>query len=71
MLIRRDCLSILFLSLFLGGCASATVTAVGDPERPITINAYITIDIKGLKDTADNIEDYVSGDESIQSVKGE
>ena len=40
------------------GC---TVKAVGDPNRPITINAHITIDIKGLHKTANNIEDYVSG----------
>ena len=46
--------------VFLCGC---TVKAVGDPNRPITINAHVTIDIKGLKDTASNIEDYVSGKE--------
>jgi hypothetical protein len=40
------------------GC---TVKAVGDPNRPITINAHITIDVKGLHKTANNIEDYVSG----------
>ncbi len=43
---------------FISGC---TVKAVGDPKRPITINAHITLDIKGLKDTATDIEDYVSG----------
>ena len=41
----------------VGGC---TVKAVGDPKRPITINAHVTIDIHGLKDTASNIEDMVS-----------
>lgn len=40
------------------GC---TVKAVGDPNRPITINAHITLDIKGLEKTASGIEDYVSG----------
>ena len=50
---------IFFLCLAFGsGC---TVKAVGDPNRPITINAHITLDIKGLKDTAADIEDYVSG----------
>jgi hypothetical protein len=44
--------------LFLGGC---TVKAVGDPNRPITIQAHITVDVKGLRQTAVNIEDYVSG----------
>ena len=48
------------LALFASqGC---TVKAVGDPNRPITINAHITIDVKGLQKTASNIEDYVSGD---------
>ncbi len=43
---------------FAQGC---TVKAVGDPNRPITINAHITLDIKGLENTANDIEDYVSG----------
>lgn len=45
----------------LSGC---TVKAVGDPNRPITIEAHVTVDIKGLKDTASNIEDYVSGEKT-------
>ena len=45
--------------LFFYGC---TLKAVGDPKRPITINAHITVDIRGLKDTAANIEDFVSGE---------
>ena len=49
---------ILLPVLFLAGC---TVKAVGDPNRPITINAHITLDVKGLKDTAADIEDFVSG----------
>ena len=51
----------LVLALMLSGC---TVKAVGDPNRPITINAHITIDVKGLKETASGIEDYVSGGKS-------
>ena len=43
---------------FLSGC---TVKAIGDPNRPITINAHITIDIKGMEKTASSIEDMVSG----------
>jgi len=46
------------------GC---TVKAVGDPNRPITINAHITIDVKGLQKTANNIEDYVSGGNTTPS----
>ena len=47
--------------LALQGC---TVKAVGDPNRPITINAHIVLDIKGLEKTATGIEDYVSGAET-------
>ena len=64
MFYRYMCCCILIL---LCGC---TVKAVGDPKRPITIEAHVTIDIKGLKDTATNIEDYVSGkEEKIPVVK--
>ena len=45
--------------LFFYGC---TLKAVGDPKRPITINAHITVDVRGLKNTAINIEDFVSGE---------
>ncbi|MCA9395481.1 MAG: hypothetical protein KC900_14865 [Candidatus Omnitrophica bacterium] len=56
----------LILGALAGGC---TVKAVGDPERPITINANIKIDIQGLENTAMNIEDYVSGDRPAVSSK--
>jgi len=42
----------------LVGC---TVKTVGDPNRPITINANVIVDIRGLKNTATSIEDMVSG----------
>lgn len=57
------CTSILWV---MSGC---TVKAVGDPNRPITINAHITVDIKGLKDSASNIEDFVSGEKSQEDLK--
>jgi hypothetical protein len=48
----------LFLALIaVTGC---TVKAVGDPNRPITINANVVVDIRGLKQTATNIEDMVA-----------
>ena len=53
-------MTVFLLAPILSGC---TVKAVGDPQRPITIQAHITVDIKGLKDTATSIEDYVSGGE--------
>ena len=53
----------LFLIGLMGVLATGcTVKAVGDPNRPITIQAHVTIDIKGLKDTATDIEDFVSGE---------
>ncbi|GEM_PF-843158 len=50
-----------FLSsvLWFSGC---TVKAVGDPNRPITIKAHVVVDIRNLKETAANIEDYVAGE---------
>jgi len=57
---------ILFVVLFSYGC---TVKAIGDPNRPITINAHITVDIKGLKETATDIEDYVSGAKPKESLQ--
>ena len=42
-----------------------------DPNRPITINAHITIDVKGMKDTAVDIEDYVSGKDDELEFKGD
>ena len=45
-------------AIVIAGC---TVKAVGDPNRPITINANVVVDIRGLKQTATNIEDMVAG----------
>lgn len=60
----------LLMAMILAGC---TVKAVGDPNRPITINAHITVDIKGLEKTATGIEDYVSGgaEANAQQNKGD
>ena len=46
------------LIMFLA--AGCTVKAVGDPNRPITINAHIVVDVRGLKKTAVGIEDMIS-----------
>jgi len=50
------------LALAIGVLAAAgcTVKAVGDPKRPITINANVVIDIRGLKNTASTIEEMVA-----------
>ena len=49
--------AIFLAALAITGC---TVKAVGDPNRPITINANVVVDIRGLKQTATNIEDMVA-----------
>ncbi len=49
--------AIAFSMLLIAGC---TVKAVGDPNRPITINANVVVDVRGLKQTATNIEDMVA-----------
>lgn len=54
-------LTVLLIAGAVLGLQGCTVKAVGDPNRPITINAHITIDVKGLEKTANSIEDYVSG----------
>ena len=46
--------------ILLGLAMGCTVKAVGDPNRPITINANVIVDIRGLKQTASNIEDMVA-----------
>ena len=48
---------IFLLTVIVSGC---TVKAVGDPNRPITINANVVVDIRGLKKTAVGVEDLVS-----------
>jgi len=53
----RRFLSVFLWIVILAGC---TVKAVGDPNRPITINANIVVDIRGLKKTAVGIEDMVA-----------
>lgn len=50
-------LSFVLICILLVGC---TLKAVGDPNRPITINANVIIDIRGLKNTANSIEDMVA-----------
>jgi len=58
-------MTVFLLMFFTAGC---TVKAVGDPNRPITINAHITVDVKGMQNTATDIEDYVSGKKSKESL---
>ena len=51
---------LIYVFAALSALAGCTVKAVGDPNRPITSNANVVIDIRGLKQTANNIEDMVA-----------
>jgi hypothetical protein len=51
--------------LLTSGC---TVKAVGDPKRPITIEAHVVVDINGLQNTATDIEDFVSGQKPKETI---
>ena len=57
--------------LIFGGFWGCTVRAVGDPNRPITIRAHVIVDIRSMKDTASNIEDFVSGETEALKLKKE
>ena len=48
----------LFGFLSLTGCRA---TVAGDPDRPIKIEAHVTIDVRQIKEDARSIEDLVSG----------
>ena len=54
---KKTVVAFFMLGILISGC---TVKAVGDPNRPITINANVVVDIRGLKNTAANIEDMVA-----------
>ena len=56
----RTLQKVMFMFLATIALAGCTVKAVGDPNRPITINANVVVDIRGLKQTATNIEDMVA-----------
>lgn len=62
---NRKTVGFLIACLAVAGC---TVKAVGDPDRPITIKAHVTIDINQLRDTATDIESFVSGQAPKESL---
>jgi len=47
------------------GCRIETV---GDPNKPIKIEAHVVVDIRKLKDTAGEIEDMVEGKKPIEET---
>ena len=45
----------------VAGASSCRATVAGDPDKPIKIEAHITLDVRQVKETATSIEDMVSG----------
>lgn len=43
------------------GAVGCRATLAGDPDRPIKIEAHVTIDVRQIKEEAHSIEDLVSG----------
>ncbi len=58
-------LLLIVCTLVISGCR---VETVGDPNRPIKIEAHITIDIRQVKDTVSSIEDMVSGKQPVKAA---
>ena len=48
-------------SLALIGSIGCRATVAGDPDRPIKIEAHVTIDVRQIKEEAHSIEDLVNG----------
>ena len=53
----------------LTGITACRATLAGDPNKPIKIEAHITLDIREVKQTANSIEDMVSGKAAAPSPK--
>ncbi|MCM8812102.1 MAG: YdbL family protein [Candidatus Omnitrophica bacterium] len=62
-MLKRQCtmtLGILLAGGGLLGVAACRATVAGDPDRPIKIEAHITLDVRQVKETASSIEDMVN-----------
>ena len=58
------------LGMFLlAGGLGCRATVAGDPNRPIKIEAHVTIDVRQIKEEAHSIEDLVSGSGSHPAQK--
>ena len=55
--------------LLLVGTLGCRATVAGDPNRPIKIEAHLTIDVRQIKEEAHSIEDMVSGSGSRAAQK--
>ncbi len=61
---KRETETVWWLGMFalsLGTFSACRATVAGDPDRPIKIEAHITVDVRQVKETATSIEDFVSG----------
>ncbi len=56
-------------SAVLIGGIGCRATVAGDPDRPIKIEAHVTIDVRQIKEEAHSIEDMVSGPAAKKSSR--
>ena len=62
-MVERSALWTAVLACVVGvvGSSSCRATVAGDPDRPIKIEAHITLDVRQVKEAATSIEEMVSG----------
>lgn len=66
-IIALGMITIIFVAIYSGGCSpKIRVETAGVPDKPIKIEAHITIDIRQVKGDLANIEDMVSGQSKTQ-----
>ena len=66
---KKTSFGILFVFVGLLGITACRAIVAGDPDRPIRIEAHITLDIRQIKETATSIEDMVSGKTALPKEK--
>lgn len=61
-MVERSVLWVAVVGCVVGvvGSSSCRATVAGDPDRPIKIEAHITLDVRQVKEAATSIEDMVS-----------
>ena len=60
---------LLSVAVGLAGGAGCRATVAGDPDRPIRIEAHVTVDVRQIKEEAHSIEDLVSGQPPAKGQK--
>ncbi len=67
---KSECGKVMVLAVtMMIGTSACRATLAGDPDRPIKIEAHITLDVRQVKEEAHSIEDIVSGRTSGPSQK--